>query len=186
MKHIFQLVLAVNRYLLSIEKVVLCALLFSMVALSFGQVVARNLFQTGFVWIMEIIRVEVLWITLIGGALAMEYRQYIKIDFLFNIVESGAMIKVIDTLSQVFSMFICFLLFVVAKEYITLVSTDTTSTVIHGVPDWAFQLVIPYCFGVMSLRCLICIVKIIQGLDTRESEYRDSFDELAEESKQTS
>ena len=70
-----------SRYLLVFEKFFLCLLLFSMAFLSFGQVLARNLFSSGFMWIDEILRVEVLWITFVGASLAAEYGQHIKIEF---------------------------------------------------------------------------------------------------------
>jgi TRAP-type C4-dicarboxylate transport system permease small subunit len=181
MQTIFKFLLLANKNLLILEKVALCLLLFSMVALSFGQVVARNLFSVGFIWITEVIRIEVLWITLIGAALATEYRQHIKIDFLFNIVESGSMKKAIETLSLAFATFVCFLLFFVAKDYISLVSSDTTSTMIQDVPDWVFKLIIPYCFLMMAIRSMISVIRIVQGIDTRDSEYSESFDELVEE-----
>ncbi len=181
MKTIFKFLLLTNKHLLTLEKIVLCLLLFSMVALSFGQVISRNLFSVGFVWMTEVIRIEVLWITLIGAALATEYRQHIKIDFLFNIVESGSMKKAIDTLSQAFAMFVCFLLFFVAKEFISLVSSDTTSTMIQDVPDWMFKMIIPYCFFMMAIRSMISVIRIVQGIDTRDSEYSESFDEMTEE-----
>lgn len=178
MKALFQVLLNANKLFINLEKTVLCLLLFSMAILSFGQVVARNFFSTGFVWATEVIRIEVLWITLIGAALATEYRQHIKIDILHNLLKSKKAKQIVDILSQVFAMLICFLLFVVGKNYILAVSSITTATMIQGVPDWVFKLIIPYCFLMMSVRCFFCIVKTIQGVDTRESEYSESFEDL--------
>ncbi len=185
MKAIFQIFLTANKYLVNLEKILLCTLIFSMVILSFGQVVARNLFSTGFVWAMEVVRIEVLWITVVGAALATEYRQHIKIDFLYNIVGSPSTKKAIDFISQLFAMCTCFVLFVVGKDYLVLVSSDSTATMIQGVPDWTFKLIIPYCFFVMSVRCLFGLIKIIQGTETRESEYSESFDDIVGKEKET-
>ncbi len=156
----FKLFSAFNRYLLVFEKVFMCILLFSMIFLSFGQVVARNLFSSGFIWIDQVLRIELLWVTFIGASLATEYRQHIKIDFLANVIRSDHLKKIINTVAQVFALAVCILLFFVAANYIKVVSPDTAATIIHGIPDWTLKLVIPYCFFVMVIRCIINIMRI--------------------------
>ncbi len=160
MNVLFKLFSTLNRYLLFFEKSFMCILLFSMIILSFGQVVARNAFSSGFIWIDQVLRVEVLWVTFVGASLATEYGQHIKIDFLTNVIHSNKTIKIIHTCSQVFALAVCILLFSVAAEYISIVSADTTSTLINGIADWVLKLVIPYCFFVMILRCVMNIMRL--------------------------
>jgi len=131
-----------------------------MIVLSFGQVVARNLFSTGFIWVDQILRLEVLWVAFLGAALATEYNQHIKIDFLASVIRSDFSRKLINIGAHLFAFLICCLLFVVAIGYIRIIGSDLTSTVFQGVPDWFFQLIIPYCFFFTSLRFFINILKI--------------------------
>ena len=159
MKIIFKLFSDLNRYLLAFEKVFMCILLFTMILFSFGQVVARNVFSSGFIWVDPILRMEVLWITFIGASLATEYKQHIKIDFLVNVIYSAHLKRIINTAAQVFALAVCILLFFTAASYIKIVSPDTASTIIHRIPDWILKLVIPYCFFVMVLRCIIHIMR---------------------------
>ncbi|MBW1813319.1 MAG: TRAP transporter small permease subunit, partial [Deltaproteobacteria bacterium] len=82
MKNLISRLTSINQFFILFEKVLLTTLLFSMIVLSFGQVVARNLFSTGFIWVDQMLRLEVLWVAFIGAALATEFNQHIKIDFL--------------------------------------------------------------------------------------------------------
>lgn len=160
MKNLISRLTSINQFFILFEKVLLTTLLFSMIVLSFGQVVARNLFSTGFIWVDQMLRLEVLWVAFIGAALATEFNQHIKIDFLASIIRSDFSRKLINTGAHLFAFLICCLLFVVALDYIRIVSSDLTSTVFQGVPDWSFQLIIPYCFFFISLRFLINVLKI--------------------------
>ena len=160
MKNLISRLTSINQFFILFEKVLLTTLLFSMIVLSFGQVVARNLFSTGFIWVDQMLRLEVLWVAFIGAALAAEYNQHIKIDFLASIIRSDFLRKLINTGAHLFAFLICCLLLVVSLDYIRIVGSDLTSTVFQGVPDWSFQLIIPYCFFFTSLRFFINILKI--------------------------
>lgn len=149
--NIFQII---NKKVLFIEKVVLCLLLFSMIFLSFGQVIARNVFSTGFVQATTLVRIEVLWITMIGAALASEYRQHIKIDFLYNIVSSPSSKRWVEIIAQLFAALTCAFLCLASYNYIALMQSDTTATLIHRIPDWKFKLILPYSFFMMCVRFL--------------------------------
>ena len=132
-----------------------------MIVLSFGQVVARNFLFTGFIWIDQVLRMEVLWVAFLGAPLATEYNQHIKIDFLTSVIRSAVLKKQIGLIAHIFAFFICCLLFIVSFNYIHIINSDFTSTVIQGVPDWFFQLIIPYSFFVISLRIFIYFYKML-------------------------
>lgn len=158
---------SINRFFVKFEKALLTVLVFSMITLSFGQVVARNIFSVGFIWVDQILRMEVLWVAFVGAALATEYNQHIKIDFLASIIHSDFSKKIIYTSAHFFAFFICSLLFIVALDYIHTVGSDSTGTIIHGIPDWSFQCIIPYCFLMVSIRSVINIMKICNEKDSR-------------------
>lgn len=157
--------ISINRFFVLFEKTLLTALLFSMIVLSFGQVVARNIFSTGFIWIDQVLRMGVLWVAFLGAAMATEYNKHIKIDFLASVLRSDFSKKIIGTGAHLFAFFVCCLLFIVALDYIHTVGFDSTSTIISGIPDWSFQCIIPYCFFMVSIRSAINIMKIYNGKD---------------------
>jgi len=157
---LFRKLLLLNKYFRNFDKFPICVLLFSMIFLSFGQVISRNFFSKGFIWIDIVLRIEVLWLTFIGAALATEYRQHIKIDFLSNITSSDRLKKQINIIAQIFSMFICLFLFIISAHYIQVISIKSSSTLFNGIPDWAFKIVIPYSFFMIFFRSLINIPRI--------------------------
>ena len=53
-----------------LEEGILTLLLVSMIILSFTQIVLRNLFETGLIWIDPLVRQMLLWITLAGAMVA--------------------------------------------------------------------------------------------------------------------
>jgi len=162
---LFRKLLLLNKYLKYFDRFLICVLLFSMIFLSFGQVVSRNLFSKGFIWIDIVLRIEVLWLTFIGAALATEYRQHIKIDFLSNVISSHRFKKQINIIAQVFAMLICLALFIISANYIQVISIKSSSTLFKGIPDWAFKIVIPYCFFMIFFRSLINIPRIYYEKD---------------------
>ena len=158
MKKFYDIFLVLHNTFLIVEKGALCVLLFSMIFLSFGQVLSRNLFQIGFPWIDNVLRIEVLWVTFIGAALATEYKQHIKIDILANILSSDRSKRIVEVGAQAFATFVAILLFYAAVDYIS--QMESTTTLIEGIPDWNFSLVIPYAFFVMIVRCPLSLVKV--------------------------
>lgn len=165
MKQFIARLSSLNQYVVLFEKLFISILLFSMIVLSFGQVLVRNLFSMGFIWIDQVLRLEVLWVAFLGAAIATEYHQHIKIDFLASLIQSNSLKRLINTLANLFAFFICCLLFIVASSYIRIVSSDLTDTIIHGIPDWYFQLIIPYCFFFASIRTCINIFNLYNKTD---------------------
>jgi TRAP-type C4-dicarboxylate transport system permease small subunit len=159
MNHLLSCLTSVNRLFVIFDKALVAFVLFNKIGQSFGQVVARNVFSAGFIWIDQVLRLEVLWIAFVGAALAAEYNQHIKIDFIANIVRSESVKTSIYKFAQLFTFIICFLLFIIASDYIRIVSTDLSSTVIAGIPDWTFRLIIPYCFFIVAIRSFIHLLK---------------------------
>jgi TRAP-type transport system small permease protein len=75
-----------RHYLIALEKILVAASLFLLLALTLIQVVARNLFETGFPSLDIISRHLVLYIAFLGAALITEDQKHIKIDFLVHFI----------------------------------------------------------------------------------------------------
>ncbi|MFH1888246.1 MAG: TRAP transporter small permease, partial [Pseudomonadota bacterium] len=143
---------------------------FTMIFLSFGQVVARNIFSTGFMWVDEVLRIQVLWLTFLGAGLAAEYNRHVKIDVLAHLMGGSSATKVVDTMAQIVALVVCVLLFLGAVEFIRVERMYSSSVLIRGVPDWLFRVVIPYFFFSMAIRCVINMRRIFRGTHTRSIE----------------
>ena len=158
MQHLFQVLKGINRYFLLAEKVLLCTLLFTMIFLSFGQIIGRK-FSISYLWISPFLKVEVLWIVFLGAALATEYGQHIKIDFLANFVQSDLKKKTISVVAHVFAMLACLVLFLISTKYMHVMSADNSSSILRGIPDGYILFIIPYSFFMMFIRSILNIRK---------------------------
>ncbi|MBI9076206.1 MAG: TRAP transporter small permease subunit [Desulfatibacillum sp.] len=164
----------IHKSIIYVEKLALIILLFTMIFMQFGQVVARNIFQTGIMWVDEVLRIEVLWVAFLGAGLAAEYNRHIKIDVLSHLLGAGRASKILDTCAQLFALTACVFLFSAAVQYIVSEARYPAFTVVDTdflkIPDHVFRLVIPYFFLAMSTRCIINIRRIILGTHTRSIE----------------
>ena len=68
-----------------LEDSLLIALLLSMVLLASGQIMLRNFFDMGLVWIDPLLRVLVLWVGMLGALAATRGRRQISIDVLAHV-----------------------------------------------------------------------------------------------------
>ena len=64
------------------EDALLVLLLSAMIVLAATQIMLRNFFDSGFVWIDPLLRVLVLWLGLIGATVATRNNRHIRIDLL--------------------------------------------------------------------------------------------------------
>lgn len=152
-----------HRILIICEKITLILLLASMILLSFSQVVMRNFFSFGFIWISDFLRAEVIWITFVGAALATEYKRHIRIDVLTRLIRNKPTIRVFDALADLFTACISALLFVAAVQYIALMKPYSTDVLILGIEEWMIRLVIPYAFAAMTIRCGLFVANFLRG-----------------------
>jgi TRAP-type C4-dicarboxylate transport system permease small subunit len=169
MKKFYQIFLAFHDTFVTIEKVFICILIFTMIFFSFGQVISRNVFGIGFPWIDILLRIEILWLTCIGAALATQFNEHIKIDFINSFLKSDKLKQSVEIASYVFAFAISILLFFAAKDFIDSMRgfDNPPSTLVSGIPDWNFDLVIPYCFLTMVVRYPIHIISCIEKGPTK-------------------
>ena len=136
-----------------LESALLVGLLGAMIGVAVYQVIARNLFDAGLVWGDPMVRVALLWVTLVGGMAASASDQHIRIDLVARFA-SPALARHLARLTGAFTAVICFAL---AWFSVTLVVWDyRDGTSGFGiVPAWVCELVIPVGAGVMGLRYLV-------------------------------
>ena len=149
--------------LIQLEKGALCLLLFSMILLSFSQVIMRNLFSCGFIWASEVLRTEVIWIAFIGAALATESNRHIRIDIITRLLRGAAAQRLMTILSGLFTAAVSILLFTAAVKYIALMKPYSAASVFFGLPEWMLRLIIPYSFAAMAIRCGGAVVRAWQS-----------------------
>jgi TRAP-type C4-dicarboxylate transport system permease small subunit len=160
MSSLFNFLERIDGYLVTMEKGLIIFVLFLLIVFSFGQVVARNVFKVGYMWIDELTRVIVLWMAFIGGALCSEYARHMRIYIVLHLVK-GVKKRVIEIIGNVFVIVICSFLLLASINHIKYQMESSVQLMLQGVPDWMVSLVIPYFFIVTILRALLRIKKDI-------------------------
>ena len=133
-----------------IEDGLLALLLGSMILLASGQILLRNLFDSGLVWADPLLRLLVLWVGLLGALAATREPKHISIDVFLHLmpVRSRAAVQVITAL------FAAAVSGIVAWHGARFVEMDfqAQATAFAGLPAWVLELVIPFAFGMIAIR----------------------------------
>jgi TRAP-type C4-dicarboxylate transport system permease small subunit len=142
-----------NSWIERAETIVLVSVLAVMVIFAFLQVVLRNIFHEGILWGDILLRHLVLWVGFIGASLATREQKHINID-LFGRFLSDKGKKIVRLITNLFSVFICYIL---ANASWTFVQDEKMmgTEIFSDIPAWYFQTIIPIGFFLMSIRFLI-------------------------------
>jgi TRAP-type C4-dicarboxylate transport system permease small subunit len=136
-----------------VEDALLVALLSAMIALASTQIVMRNLFDSGFVWIDPILRVLVLWLGLLGAMVAARNNKHISIDLLTRYLE-GKWLCLLRAAVEQLSAWTCL---VIAYHGFNWVRLDFVDGLVafSGIPAWLLEVIIPVSFAVIGGRYLL-------------------------------
>ena len=137
----------------TVETALLVALLLVMIGVAVYQVLLRNLFGTGLLWGDELVRVSVLWVTMIGAASAAATDSHIRIDLVSRFA-SERMNRIAARITSAFTALVCGLLGWYSVRFIRWDYIDDTIG-FGAVPAWMCELIIPIAAAVMALRYLV-------------------------------
>ncbi|MFZ9037354.1 MAG: TRAP transporter small permease [Gammaproteobacteria bacterium] len=147
-----------NQRLHRVEDALLVVLLSAMILLASTQILLRNFFDSGFVWIDPILRVLVLWLGLIGATVASRYNKHIRIDLLSRYFERNTHRLIQSVVGQV-SAWTCLLVAWHGFRWIHLDYQDGLTS-FAGIPAWMLEVVIPVTFTLIGLRYLFGSVRL--------------------------
>lgn len=147
-----KVILFVNR----MEDWLLVSMLAAMVVLAVTQIVYRNFFDGGIVWIDPLLRVLVLWVALSGAVVATRSDNHIRIDFFTRYLSRFA-VPCLQRAVYAFSAFICGLIAWHASRFVFMDYTFG-SVAFAGIPTWVTELIIPLAFLLMTVRYLMLFI----------------------------
>ena len=150
-----------------LEDGLLVLLLAAMIVLASSQIFLRNFLETGIAWGDPLLRLMVLWIGLTGAMVATRQRKHISIDVLSRVLpERGRC--VLQAVSSLFTAVVCG---VVAWNAVRLVQLDYEAggDGIAGLPVWWGELIVPFCFTIITLRFLLLSVAEFRSLISGQS-----------------
>ncbi|MEE9258911.1 MAG: TRAP transporter small permease [Nitrospinaceae bacterium] len=124
-----------------------------MIALSFGQVILRNLFNGGILWGDTLLRQLVLWVGFLGASIAAREKRHISIDFLPQFLPEPWR-NPIRVFINLVTALITGVLAWTAWVFVRF-EQEGGSILFLDIPVWIFQIILPYSFLVISLRFLL-------------------------------
>ena len=136
-----------------IEDAVLVCLLLVMISMAVGQIVLRNVFDSGIIWADPLVRVLVLWLGLIGAMAASRTGNHISID-----VISRYLPEPIKRFTSLFVyLFTAFVSGLMTWHSIRFVSMEKADGLIAfgSVPAWVCEIIIPIAFGIITIRYIL-------------------------------
>ncbi len=141
-----KLIKAVNR----IEDGLLVAILSSMIVLAIYQIISRNIFSEGAVWIDPLLRTLVLWVGLAGAVVATRTDNHIRIDVFTKYLPANLK-PYVQRSVYLFTLLICLLIGWHASRFV-LSEYEYGTVAFSGVPAWVTALIIPLSFFLIALR----------------------------------
>lgn len=142
-----------NKFILFINRIedgLLILILAAMIALAIFQVVSRNLFAEGVVWIDPLLRMLVLWVGLTGAVVATRTDNHIRIDILIKYLPEK-ILPYVQRLVYLFTLSICLLISWHAARFV--VSEYEYGTIAFAsIPAWIVALIIPLSFLLIAIR----------------------------------
>ena len=136
-----------------VEDGLLVFILSSMILLSVFQVLARNFFSEGVVWIDPMLRMLVLWVGLAGAVVATRTDNHIRIDVLLKYMP-GRFRVYINRLVYLFTSSVCLLITWHAYRFVYS-EYEYGSVAFASIPTWVTALILPLGFFFIAARYLL-------------------------------
>jgi TRAP-type C4-dicarboxylate transport system permease small subunit len=149
-RSVFDRLDAVGRF---VENTLLVGLLAGMMLLSVAQIIAREIFETGFFWSGELVKIMVLWLAMVGAVAACRENRHIRIDALSHLLSDRA-VAIVRLLVDTFAAGVCAIVAWHAWRYVQL-EMEWEDTVLIDTPAWIIHLVVPVAFALLSYRFLV-------------------------------
>ena len=135
-----------------LEQSVLALILAAMIGLSIFQIVLRNVFDAGYIWIDPLLRALVLWVAFLGALAATARGRHIAIDVVSRMLPPrgrSILVRIVSLLAGA----ICVALANGSYEYLGL-EREFTSEAFLGIPSWVVQSVLLLGFALLAFRFL--------------------------------
>lgn len=154
------------------ENAALVVLLSSIMLLAVGQIVMREIFETGLVWADEAVKLMVLWLAMVGSIAAARDNRHIRIDALSQLLPDTA-VKVVRIVVDLFAAIVCAVIAWQAYRYLQL-EIEFEDTVLLDVPAWLAHLIVPLSFALVTYQFLVQTASGVYALIAGSEEEADA------------
>ena len=139
-----------------LEDSLLVVILSSMIIFAVYQIIARNLFSEGVVWIDPLLRTLVLWVGLSGAVVATRSDNHIRID-IFAKYFPPHMLKYVQRTAYFFTLCVCLIIAWHAARFVYS-EYEYGTIAFSGIPAWITALIIPVSFSLIAIRYLLLFI----------------------------
>lgn len=154
------------RLLHRLEDTVLALLLGAMIALGTLQIILRNGFDSGLIWIDPLLKVMVLWLGLLGALAATRDDKHITIDILSHWLPPLAR-RLAYVGTRLFAAAVCGVIAWHSLRFVSL-EIESESIAFSGIPAWLFETVIPFSFALIAVRFLLHALRGLTGASAED------------------
>ena len=153
---------SLDRYGRLAENALLLIILVLMLVVAVTSIVSRNVFNSGFVWADEFLRLTVLWVALLGSIAASRDHRHLRIDVLSRFM-SPRILRWTNFLVDLFTALVCAGLAYYSFQFVA--ETREYEDMAFGTrPLWWFQSILPIGFGLMSWRYVLWSFRRLLGV----------------------
>ena len=141
-----KIIASINR----LEDALLVLILTAMILLAIFQIISRNLFSEGVVWIDPLLRILVLWVGLAGAVVATRTNNHIRID-VFTKYLPEKYFPVIQRAVYLFTLSVCLTIGWHAARFVYS-EYEYGTMAFASLPSWSTALIIPVSFTLIAVR----------------------------------
>jgi TRAP-type C4-dicarboxylate transport system permease small subunit len=146
-----------------LEDGILVMLLLTMVLLAVAQIIMRNGFDGGLLWMDPLLRILVLWIALFGALVGSREQRHVSIDLVSRFLPP-LLKRFAHVLTALFTAGICGALAYYSFDYVQM-EHESPTIAFASVPTWLCESIMPFSFSLISLRYVIHAVKMLLGTE---------------------
>ena len=151
-----------ERFGTAAENTVLVLLLVAMIVLAVGQIVLREVFDTGIIWADELVKLLVLWIAMLGSIAASRDDRHLRIDVLSHALPEK-MVVLSRLVVELFAAVICGVVAWHAYRWLQ-IEVEYQDTVLVDFPAWLAHGILPLAFVLMTYRFALSSIKRVMQL----------------------
>lgn len=153
-------------------------LLASMTLLTFSQVVARYVFNSGSVWALEVTTYLFAWLVLLGASYIIKCGSHIAVDSIANLFSEQKR-KMIALFAIASCMVFVIIMFIGSYEYIALLKDIEVELEDLPVLEWQAKIILPLGFALMFYRLIEVMLDVLKGktttmhFDSHDNDYQE-------------
>jgi C4-dicarboxylate transporter DctQ subunit len=154
-----------SKFINHAEEWLIALLLSSMTLLTFSQVVARYVFNSGAVWALEVTTYLFAWLVLLGASYIIKCGAHIAVDSVVNLFAEKNR-KTITLFAISACMAFVIIMFIGSYEYVALLKDIEIEMEDLPVLEWQAKIILPLGFALMFYRLIEVMMDVINNKTT--------------------